>query len=102
MCTVSNIGTAAGDYIPGRYPYVQPWVNPGAAGVPQAPFVDSVTRAEFEALRNEMAELRKLLVAAKEYDRATGQPDCEVDEKVALLKRLAELVDVDLDDVLAV
>jgi hypothetical protein len=46
-----------------------------------------------------MEELRKLLVAAKDFDVVTGQPDCEVDDKVALIKRLAELVGVDMSDV---
>jgi len=36
---------------------------------------------------------------AKVFDAITEQPDCEVDEKVALIKRIAELVGVDLHDV---
>ena len=100
MCMVSNIGTAAGGAIPGQYPCVQPWINPQPNTPP--PSIDSVSRAEFDALRREMEELRKLLVAAKEYDKATGQPDCEIEDKVALLKKHAEIVGVDLDDVLAV
>jgi hypothetical protein len=43
----------------------------------------------------------KTLVADKEYDAATGQPDCEMDDKVELLKRIAELVGVDVREVLA-
>ena len=36
---------------------------------------------------------------AKEIDRVTGQPDCEMDEKVAIIKRFAEVVGVDLSEV---
>ena len=36
----------------------------------------------------------------KEYDERTGQPDCEVDEKMDLLRKVAKLVGIDLDDVL--
>ncbi len=61
--------------------------------------MDSVSRAEFDALRREMEELKKLLTAAKQFDEATGQPDCEMDEKVTLIKAIAKLVGVDLGDV---
>ena len=63
------------------------------------PFTDYVTRAEYEALRRELESLKVLLTAAKRYDEETGQRDCEDPEKVALVKRLAELVGVDLSDV---
>jgi hypothetical protein len=59
------------------------------------------TRAEFDELKREIQELKKLLKAAKMYDTVTGQPDCELEDKVALVKKLAELVGVDLEDVFA-
>lgn len=93
MCAVSFVGDAWGRTVPDRYPWVYPTVP---TVVPEG-----VSRAEFEALRTEMSELRKLLVAAKAFDAATGQPDCEMDEKVELIKRLAALVGVDFDGVLA-
>ena len=46
-----------------------------------------------------MRELKKLLLAAKGYDEKTGQPDCETDDKVALIKAVAEAVGVDFDSV---
>ena len=97
MCVVSNIGTDWARTFPDRYPGI--YTTPGL--VPQVPPVmpEPPSRAEFEALRAEMAELKKLLLAAKAYDAATGQPDCETDEKVALIKRLAELVGVDFSEV---
>lgn len=55
---------------------------------------------EFEALRREVQELKELLKAAKKFDQATGQPDCEMDEKIAFIKQVAEFVGVDLQDVL--
>ena len=33
---------------------------------------------------------KKLVVEAEEYDRKTGQPDCEDPEKVAWLKKIKE------------
>jgi hypothetical protein len=58
-----------------------------------------VSRDEFEALKREVEEMKQLLLAAKRIDEITGQPDCETDDKVELLKRVAEAVGVDLEDV---
>lgn len=55
------------------------------------------TREEFEALKQEVEALKGLLKAAKIYDEQTGQPDCETDEKMALLRQIAEKVGVDLE-----
>ena len=98
MCTVSNIGTGWGVTVPDRYPWIQPYVQPYAPPMPAV--IPGVSQFEFDRLKREVEELRKLLAAAKAFDAATGQPDCEVDEKVALIKRIAEIVGVDLGDVL--
>ena len=98
MCSVSFIGDAYGQQIPQRWPWVQPYVQPTVT-ITTPP---DVSREEFDALRREIEELKTLLIAAKHFDEVTGQPDCETGEKVALLKKLAALVGVDLDDVLAV
>ena len=89
--------------VPGVYPGVTPtvpppWlVNPGEVipGIPSGP-----TQADFDKLRNELEEMKTLLKAVEKFDRATGQPDCESEEKVAYLKKLAELLGVDLSDIL--
>lgn len=58
-----------------------------------------ISKKDFDALRKEVEELKKLLLAAKAYDEATGQKDCEIDEKVELIRQVAELVGVDVDEV---
>ena len=97
MCTVSNVGDGWRDTFPSRFPFVP--VNP----ITPHPFIPylppEVTREEFEALKNEMEELKKLLIAAKKYDEATGQKDCEMEEKISLIKQIATLVGVKMDDV---
>lgn len=90
MCTVSYVGDAWSKTVPDRWPNIPP--------VPIYPIPD-ISREEFEALKLEIALLKHLLVGAKAYDEATGQPDCEMDEKVELIKRIAEAVGVDLEDV---
>ena len=59
-----------------------------------------VSQAEFDALKREVENMKALLKRAKEYDERNGEPDCEMDEKVALVKKVAEMVGVSLDDVL--
>lgn len=95
MCMVSNVGDGWGQKFPEHWPKFNP-------PPPQAtPFVipSGVSKEEFEALRKEVMELKKLLEAAKKFDEATGQPDCEMDEKVKLIKAIAKMVGVDLGDV---
>ena len=64
-------------------------------------YYDAVGRDEFNTLKAELEALKKLLKAAKIYDDETGQPDCEMEEKVELIKRLADLVGVDLENIFA-
>lgn len=86
---VSAIGDNFKDSFPQKWSqFQQPFTQP-----------PDVSRAELDALREEIKELKKLLKAAKKFDDATGQPHCEMDEKVKLIKALAKMVGVDLGDV---
>lgn len=38
-----------------------------------------------------------LLKGAKEYDKRTNQPDCELEEKKALLKKLADQLGININ-----
>lgn len=90
MCTVSMIGEHFGEKFT-QPDYPQIWTRPAAA----------VSREEFDRLRADVEEMKKLLLRAKDYDRRSGQPDCEMADKVALLKKVAEFVGVDLLDIFA-
>ena len=85
MCTVSAIHDNWNDRLPGRYPWVYP--STGTGIIP-----DHVTREEIDSLKAEIAELRRLLEAAKKFDEATDQPDCESDEKTETLRKIQELL----------
>lgn len=91
------IGDYAGNQIPQRHPWVNPHIVPQPLS--PAPYYQIIppSRAEFDALKKDIEELKKLITAAKKFDEATDQPHCEHAEKVALLKRLAALVGVELD-----
>ena len=95
MCTVSNLGDNFGDKYKHSdwYPYVPE--NP----TPTNWVFTGITRKEFDELKHEVTELKKLLIAAKKFDEATGQPDCEMADKIAILKKVAEFVGVNLDEV---
>jgi hypothetical protein len=96
-----------GDYwkeqFPQKYPGVKEWIIP-TSPVPttlQDPNTIKIAALEKElaALKKDMEEFKKLLIAAKLYDDATDQHECEMDEKVELIKKVAELVGVDLKEV---
>ena len=61
-----------------------------------------ITKAEFDDLKRQVMEMKELLKRAIKYDEENGEPECEMAEKVALLKRVAEIVGVDLSEVLQV
>ena len=49
---------------------------------------NSPSQEEFQKLKEEVQELKELLIKAKLFDEKTGQPDCEMDEKVDFIKKL--------------
>ena len=90
MCVYSMIGDWAKDTLPQRYP----WIVPMPTTVPP-----EISRDEFEALKRDMEDLKNLLQRAKKYDEENDHKDCETDEKVELLRKVAKLVGVDLGDI---
>lgn len=102
MCTVSAIGDNWKDTFPFRYPswpYIQPSTLPTPTFSSPVVIQQGVSQEEFDKLKKDVEELKELLKAAKKYDEATGQKDCEMDEKVEFIKKIAKFVGVDLNDV---
>ena len=98
MCTVSMVGDHYRDLWQPKpwFPNVpaMPFPSVPATGTPE------ISRAEFEELKRQVAEMKELLKRAKEYDARNNEPDCEIDEKMDLLRKVAKLVGVSLDDVI--
>lgn len=100
MCAVSMIS----DHYMNKFnqnPY-NPYNNLGggsAGGSSNISLSNPVSRIEFDELKKDIIEMKELLKRAVEYDKRTGQPDCEMKEKVAALKRISEIVGVSLEDV---
>lgn len=110
MCAVSNVGDNYQNQWQ-RQPWFNPQVQPGQGGIGpgtggggglSGPFTLSPppTREEFDQLKKEVLEMKQLLIKAKAEDVATGQKDCEMEEKLKVLRAVADLVGVDLNDVI--
>ena len=92
MCVVSMIGDHYREKWEPQFPQ-----NPGQ--IYQTLPYNPPSRYEFGELKKEVLEMKELLKRAKKYDEETGQKDCEMEDKVALLKKVAEMVGVSLDDI---
>lgn len=98
MCTMSMVGDHYNDmwrrkdWYPGS-------LNPIPFPQQQTLVIQppEVTRAEFDELKRQVGEMVLLLKRAKKYDEDNGEPDCEIDEKMDLLRKVAKMVGVDLD-----
>lgn len=104
MCIVSNVGDYWRETFPDRWPNYVPTPQPitWPSTSPPAPItiaIPEIKKEDFDALKKEVEELKKLLIAAKIYDEPMGEPDCEMDEKIALIRAIAEKVGVDVDEV---
>ena len=85
MCIVSNVGDYWNTKIYPTYPTepIKNWPN-----------------SEVESLKRDINALKKLLKEALEFGKATGQPHCEHEDKIKLIKKMADAAGVDISDVL--
>jgi hypothetical protein len=99
MCAVSMVGDHYRDWIPKRYPDVFPIWPQSSEQWPVA-LPPEISRKEFDDLKKTVEEMRDFLKRAKEYDERNNEPECEVEEKMELLRRVADLVGINLDDII--
>lgn len=84
---------------------IQPYEFPKPLKPEKSPFdkfndIFPVTREEFNQLKRDVEEMKKLLQKAKTYDEKNNEPDCELEEKMKFLRQIAEAVGINLDDVI--
>jgi len=100
MCVVSNIGDSYRDRDGWPWRPVDPFpVIPPSPIVPEdfrKIWEAQVKDKQFEELEKRVAALEELIRKGKEYDAATGQPDCELDEKRQALKKIADEMGVEI------
>lgn len=97
MCVVSYVGDYWKDDFEDKWPHIYEKIitetSPNTIDMNQF-----ATKEDIAAIRREIEELKKLLKAAIKYDEATDQPHCEMEDKIDLIKKVAEMVGVDLSD----
>lgn len=91
MCVVSMVG----DHYTDKW---QPW-NQKIDNSGLNNYFNNVSRKEFDDLKKEVIDMKELLIKAKEYDKINNEPNCEIEGKVELLKKIADLVGVDLKEI---
>ena len=62
-------------------------------------FNPGISKEDFEAFRKEFLEFKDLVKRALKYDVDNNQPDCEVDDKVNAVRKIAEQLGIDMEDV---
>lgn len=60
----------------------------------------NMLQGQLEQLRKEFEEFKELWKKAAEYDKQHNQPHCEQEEKLKILRKVAEVLDINIDDVL--
>jgi hypothetical protein len=95
MCTVSFVGDSFEKHWTPRLPEWYPHGIPTTPGTARG-LAPQISREEFDELKKEVKLLKELLERALEYDKSTGQPDCEQEQKIALLRAVAKAVGVEL------
>lgn len=114
MCVVSKMGDHYTDKWKDKYPLpngtgfptqplepYQPLTNPAKIdeSILTELFKREITRQEFDDLKKEVEEMKKILTLAAEYDKRNNEPHCEMEQKVDLLKKMAGLFGISLDDI---
>src|SRR4051812_9455869 len=102
MCMVSAVLGNWANAFPQQWPQIYPDTVPSIPTAIPNTYMGTVqfaTKQDIDALRQEILELKELLLAAKKFDDQTNQPDCEEEAKVALIKAVAKVVGIDMNDI---
>lgn len=60
-------------------------------------FPQYATKEDIEELKIQIKALERLLMAAREYDKVTGQTDCEDVDKIKLIQDIADKLGVEIE-----
>ncbi len=94
MCVVSMVG----DFYGRKFePFIQTQQTITWEPTPQIVLRPEITREEFDQLRRDVQDMKKLLKMALKYDRDHDQPGCQIEEKIDLLRQVAKIVGVVLE-----
>jgi hypothetical protein len=99
MCVVSMIGDHFDDKWRPLFPPQMPTIPAPAIVDWEKLFNPPPTKADYDALKKEVEEMKELLKKALEYDKKNNEPHCEIEEKMAILKAVAKGMGVDLNEI---
>lgn len=88
MCVVSMIGDYWTEKTLPNSPY-RTWIYEPYRSYPEQ---------DIDLLRKDLEELKLLIKAGQRYDEQLGEPHCEHKEKVELIKKLAKIAGVSMDE----
>jgi hypothetical protein len=91
MCVVSMIV----DHYTEKWQDPQ-WFNPPFQQVPMTGGISQIL-IQPQISPEEIAEFRRLLERAREYDKRNSEPDCELESKKVALKKIAEHFGVEIN-----
>lgn len=106
MCVVSMLGDHYRDKWSPYFPYplqrtiTGPATDNPVPGSQQRTIATGPSQIDFDNLKKEVEEMKELLRKAKVYDEENNEPNCEIEEKMTFLREIADMVGIDLDDVL--
>ena len=99
MCVVSFIGDAYKKHFDDNL--WQPWRVAPYGDMPdnKTEPAPAVSKKDFDELKAKVEEMLEMLKAARAYDIATGQKDCQMEDKMEMLRRVCEVVGLDLTNI---
>lgn len=99
MCFVSYIGTQFPfpTSVPQKYP--SPFEYHSTNDPNALTEIFNKSAIENIALKKEIEQLKIMLEEAKRYDNKFNEPSCHGDEKVAFIKKLTEMLNVDVTSI---
>jgi hypothetical protein len=100
MCVVSAIGDkwSRPDMWP-NWPQTIPFPDTSPRKPIGLELNEILLRKEIDRLTKKVSEMKKELEAAKAQDIANGNPDCEMDEKVIILRKIADMFGIELKEI---
>lgn len=102
MCVTSAMGDHYNDKWKDYFkpiPSLPASVFPNSGSINYAVNIQFATKQELYELRKEVLEMKEILKVAKLYDEKNNEPYCEMEAKVAMLKKVAELFGVSLEEI---
>lgn len=104
MCLVSNIGDkwSKQDYWPawpGAIPFPDRKESRPYSFRPIDTYENIILKERYTQLKEQAEKMKRELEQAKAEDIKNNNPDCEMEDKVIILKKIAKMLDIDLSAV---